>query len=104
MAVSGPDSDLAVELAMRWLGVLKSRSWEDRLGLLNEIHDHLREVIPEFDRFCRVFPQFISELVDRLDDLEIRSAAQAHVFANSGDPRHRKAAGDWLAVHQRLRR
>lgn len=100
MKAPGPDADLAIELARRWLEPLQVRTWEERLTLLNDIHDHLREVIPDFDRFCRVFPQFIAELVVLLDDMEIRSAAQAHVFANSGDPEHRKMAGEWLAKHQ----
>ena len=103
MAVPGPDADLAIELALRWLGALRARTWEERLNLLNDIHDHLREVIPDFDRFCRVFPRFIAELVVRLGDMEIRSAAQAHVFANSCDPEHRRAAGSWLAQHHRPR-
>lgn len=103
MAESGSERNLAAELASRWTGQLQARSWDERLNLLNDIHDHLREVIPDFDKFCQVFPQFIAELVARLGDMEIRSEAQAHVFANSAAAEHRKAAGAWLSRHQRSR-
>ena len=97
------DSDLAVELADRWLAAIQDVGWPQRLALLNEIHDHLREEIPEFERFCEVFPRFIAELIDRLADSVIRSADQAHVFANSADPGHRQAAAAWFR-EQRDRR
>lgn len=103
MTEAWSESELAVELASRWVGQLQALDWEERLSLLNDIHDHLRETIPDFDRFCQVFPRFIAELVTRLGDPEIRSEAQAHVFANSAAPDHRKAAGAWLGRHQRRR-
>jgi hypothetical protein len=90
------DADLAIELANRWLEATKAASWPGRLALLNEIHDHLREEIPEFDRFCDVFPRFIAELVNLLSDPVIRSSDQAHVFANSADASHRQAAAAWF--------
>lgn len=90
------DADLAVELANRWLEATKVASWPERLALLNEIHDHLRDEIPEFDRFCDVFPRFIAELINLLSDPVIRSSDQAHVFANSAEPSHRQAAAAWF--------
>ena len=90
------ESDLAVELADRWLTAIQAASWPQRLALLNEIHDHLREEIPEFDRFCEVFPRFIAALINRVGDTVIRSADQAHVFANSADNAHRQAAAAWF--------
>lgn len=90
------DPDLAVELADRWLPAIEAAGWHDRLMLLNEVHDHLREEIPDFERFCDVFPRFIAELIDRLADPVIRSADQAHVFANSANPAHRNAAAAWF--------
>lgn len=98
------DPDLAIELADRWLEPTKAVSWPGRLSLLNEIHDHLREEIPEFDRFCDVFPRFIAALIDRLEDSHITSADQAHVFANSANPEHRQAAATWFRNQRRADR
>lgn len=103
MTDSGPETELATELAARWAKQLRDHDWNERLSLLNDIHDHLRETIPDFEKFCQVFPQFIAELIIRLGDFEIRSEAQAHVFANSAAPEHRKAAGAWLSRHHRQR-
>jgi hypothetical protein len=90
------DSDLAIELADRWLAAIEAAHWSQRLTLLNEIHDHLREEIPDFERFCEVFPRFIAALIERLADPVIRSADQAHVFANSAESAHRQAAAAWF--------
>jgi hypothetical protein len=98
------DSDLAVELADRWLEPTRATSWAGRLSLLNEIHDHLREEIPDFDHFCDVFPRFIAALIERLADPVITSADQAHVFANSADPNHRQAAAVWFRSQRRADR
>lgn len=95
------DPDLAIELADRWLEPTRATNWAGRLALLNEIHDHLRDEIPEFDRFCDVFPRFIAALIDRLADPEIRSADQAHVFANSANAEHRQAAAAWFRSQRR---
>lgn len=94
---SKTDLDLAVELAERWLGPIRAVDWAGRLSLLNEIHDHLREEIPDFGRFCDVFPEFVAELIRRIDDPTVRSSDQAHIFANSADERHRQAAAAWFA-------
>ncbi len=64
----------------------------------------MREEIPEFDRFCDVFPRFIAALIDRLDDPHITSADQAHVFANSANPDHRQAAATWFRNQRRADR
>lgn len=98
------DPDLAVELADRWLEPTRATSWAGRLALLNEIHDHLREEIPEFDRFCDIFPRFIAALIERLGDRDISSADQAHVFANSADAEHRHAAAVWFRSQRRADR
>lgn len=98
------DPDLAIELADRWLEPIRAASWAERLALLNEIHDHLREEIPEFDRFCDVFPRFIAALIDRLADPAITSADQAHVFANSANSDHRQAASAWFRSQRRADR
>ena len=95
------DSELAVELAERWLGPIRAADWAGRLSLLNDVHDHLREEIPDFDRFCDVFPQFIAELIRRIADPTVRSSDQAHIFANSADERHRQAAAAWFAEQSR---
>lgn len=98
------DSDLAVELAERWLEPMRAVDWAERLSLLNDIHDYLREEIPDFGKFCDVFPQFIAELITRLSDRDVRSSDQAHIFANSADERHRQAAAAWFAEQRRRER
>lgn len=98
------NSDLALELAERWLRPIRAVDWPERLSLLNDIHDYLREEIPDFAQFCDVFPHFIAELIERLGDPVVHSSDQAHIFANSADARHRQAAAAWFAEERRRER
>jgi hypothetical protein len=88
------------ELVDRWAPIMQSKSWARRLALLAEIHEQLLEDLGNFDVFAEVTPHFIAKLVDRLDDGEIGSEEQAHIYANSGDPRHRRLAGAWFQTHR----
>lgn len=101
--IEDSNATLAEELAVRWYRPIAAADWPQRLALLNEIHDHLREEIPDFEQFCEVFPLFIAGLIRRISDPVITSADQAHVFANSADPEHRQAAAAWFR-EQRDRR
>ena len=91
--------DLAAELGERFVNVLADKSWQERLNVLMELHDQLRDDIEDFAMFCEVFPMFIGKLIERLGEPAISSLEQAHVYANSGVTWHRQAAGEWLRAH-----
>lgn len=91
--------DLVKELTDRCEGLLKDKSWPDRLQALTELHDQLRDDIEDFDFFCDVFPLFVESLIDRLDGGGVGNADQAQIYANSARAEHRDLAGDWLRQH-----
>ncbi|MEQ9641990.1 MAG: hypothetical protein RIM84_18350 [Alphaproteobacteria bacterium] len=91
--------DLAAELAERFINVLAEKSWAERLDVLMELHDQLRDDIENFAMFCEVFPMFIGKLVEQLGGGVINSQEQAHVYANSAVAGHRQAAGDWFRAN-----
>lgn len=93
--------DLAAELALRFAGVLAEKSWAERLSVLMELHDQLRDDIEDFAMFCEVFPMFIGKLIEQLDEPPIESLEQAHVYANSSVTWHRQAAGEWIRAQAR---
>ena len=88
--------DLAAELAERFVNVLAEKDWAERLGVLMELHDQLRDDIEHFAMFCEVFPMFIGKLIEKLGEPAIQSLEQAHVYANSSVAWHRQAAGEWM--------
>jgi len=92
--------ELAAELASHWSSILKPRSWADRLSLLHQVHEQLQEDVPDLKIYCAVSPLFIREIINLLAGGPVESLAQAHIYANSDDPNHRRSAQEWLAVHQ----
>jgi hypothetical protein len=93
---------LADELAERWTPMLRGRDWRERLALLHQIHEQLQEDLGDIELYSEVSPIFISEIIDALtDDTPITSTEQAHIYANSGNPEHRQAAGEWFARQPR---
>ena len=90
--------DLAVELAARVKSAFEPRTWAERLDLLHELHDQLREDLRDFEMYCAVSPLVVCELINLLSGGAVESLAQAHVYANSSDAEHRRAAGEWLAA------
>lgn len=90
---------LAEDLVRRWMPDFATRDWGARLRLLNEMHEQLLEDLGDLDLYCAVSPIFIRQLIDELADGPINSVAQAHIYANSADEEHRRAAGEWLAHH-----
>ena len=94
-------SQLAEELVRRWLPQFQEKSWAERLALLNEMHEQLLEDLGDMDLYCAVSPAFIRRLIETLAEDPIASTAQAHIYANSEDEAHRRAAGEWLAHHKR---
>ena len=87
------------ELARRWTPAFAARDWPERLALLNEMHEQLLEDLGDFDLYCAVSPAIIRRLIDNVADGAVSSAAQAHIYANSGSDEHRRLAGEWLARH-----
>ncbi len=87
---------LAQELSERWVKQLTDKDWKKRLYLINDLYEYMRDTIPDFDVFCDVFPNTIARILYKLGPSEITCAEQAHIFANSGDPRHREQAGTWF--------
>ncbi len=91
--------DLAAELANRFINVLAERSWAERLDVLMELHDQLRDDIEDFAMFCEVFPMFIGKVIEHFGSEIIKTQEQAHIYANSAVAGHRQAAGDWFRAH-----
>jgi hypothetical protein len=91
--------ELAGELVRRWLAQFEGKDWPTRLDLLNDMHEQLLEDLGDMDLYCAVSPAFIRGLIEALAEHPVSSIAQAHVYANSADPEHRRAAGEWLARH-----
>ena len=96
-AASDPALALAEELAARWLPSLLRLSWAERLLRLHEIHEQLQEDLEDLDLYSKISPLFIKKIIEGLNDGPIATREQAHVYANSGDPGHRRDAGEWFA-------
>ena len=93
---------LAAELAERCYPPLRHKPWPDRLAALGEMHDQLRDDLPDGAAFRATFRLFVALVVDRFGNPPIaqeRDArerdgwrAQAGIYANSARPEHRRAA------------
>lgn len=92
--------DLAEELCQRWATLFVQKDWSERLQLLHEVHEQLQEDLGDLAMYSAVSPVLTRKLIERLGDGAVTSTAQAHIYANSDDEQHRRAAGDWLARHQ----
>lgn len=92
---------LAAELVGRWLPLLRDGSWAERLALLNQIHEQLQEDLEDIELYSQVSPLFIRDIINELAEAQIDSKEQAHIYANSGAPEHRRAAGEWFARQPR---
>ncbi|WP_282608906.1 hypothetical protein [Pelagibius sp. Alg239-R121] len=90
---------LPKELARIWARQLKPMAWEKRVLLINDFHENLQEMIPDFEEFCDVFPAIVMETLNLISEDEITCDAQAHIFANSADQGHRLVAGAWFRSH-----
>jgi len=89
--------ELARELAARWKSAFEPKSWAERLDLLHQVHEQLKEDLHDFDMYCAVSPLLVRELIELLSGGAVESLAQAHIYANSSDADHRHAAGKWFA-------
>jgi hypothetical protein len=93
------DDALAAELAERWGKLLLGKTWHERLYVIADLFEHVRESIGDFSRFCEIFPDTIAQIIYRLGDHEVTGVEQAHLYASSRDAAHRSAAGAWFRQH-----
>jgi hypothetical protein len=91
-----PHHAIALEVAERWLHQLKPVPWEQRILLLNDLHQYLRDNLASLEVFCDVFPEAIALIIERLGNEPIATVGQAHVYANSLDENHRQMAKAWF--------
>ena len=90
---------LTDELVSLWAPLFAPRNWAERLELLNQMHEQLQDDIGDLAVYSAVSPILIRKLIQRLEDGPVTSAPQAHVYANSDEQDHRRAAGEWLSQH-----
>ena len=88
--------DLSDELSRRWQSLFAQKGWEERLDLLREIQDQLKEDLEDLEAFVALLPLLVRKLIDGLPLAPIVSVAQAHIYANSDADEHRQLAGQWL--------
>ena len=91
---------LVAELVSRWLPLFAAEDWPERLKLLHQMHEQLQEDLGQMELYSAVSPALIHELLEQLAAGPITCTAQAHIYANSDDERHRRMAGEWLDLHQ----
>jgi hypothetical protein len=103
MVLSRAIESLTDELVARWAPLFEPKSWSERLDLLNEMHEQLQDDIGDLDSYAIVSRTFIRKLVERLHGGGVSSAPQAHIYANSDDEQHRRAAGEWLSQQAHAR-
>jgi len=75
------------------------KDWNERLNLIADLYEYLRESTKEFSDFCEIFPDTVAGIIDRLNEPEVTCIEQAHLYANSCDAAHRKAARAWFREH-----
>ena len=93
------DHELASELADRWVKQLLDKTWQERLDVIADLFEYMRESIANFSQFCELFPDTIAQIIYRLGNQEVTEVHQAHLYATSRDAAHRSAAGEWFRKH-----
>jgi hypothetical protein len=90
---------LTDELVSLWAPLFAPKDWPQRLELLKDVHEQLQDDIGDLEFYSAVSPVFIRKLINELQGGPVTSTAQAHIYANSEDHEHRRAAGEWLSKH-----
>jgi len=103
MSLQRSIDSLTDELVSLWAPLFSPKDWRERLELLHEVHEQLQEDIGDIEVYSAVSPIFIKKLIERLQGGPVASAPQAHIYANSADEGHRRAAGEWLGQHAAAR-
>jgi hypothetical protein len=93
--------NLVAELVDRCAILLSQADWDRVYRALGEMHDQLREDVPDEEEFGALFPEFVAGLVHRLGDQRVAGLAQAQVYSNSAAAEHRAWAGAWIREHYR---
>jgi hypothetical protein len=97
-----PDaSELARELARRWLPILIGKSWPERFDLIRQMHEQMQDDLVDLQLYAEVSPYLIQKIIEGLAGGPIESPEQAQIYANSAEAAHREAAGAWLARHHK---
>jgi hypothetical protein len=91
---------LASELAERCAQLLSPQDWEHVSNALGEMHDQLREDIPDELAFDAVFADIVANLIDRLGRPPVRSWDQARIYKTSANSTHRAMATAWITLRQ----
>jgi hypothetical protein len=76
--------------------LLSRRDWKLVSAALGEMHDQLREDIPDEADFDRVFEELVANLIDRLGSPVVASSDQAGIYSVSANSKHREDAAAWL--------
>ena len=87
---------LSDELADRWLPSLKEKNWRDRLALVAEIHEQLKEDLADIELYTSLSPVLVRKIINGLPQDPITDDAQAQIYANSDFETHRQLALEWL--------
>ena len=87
---------LSDELASRWLLSLERKNWTERLALISEIHEQLKEDLADIELYCALSPVFVRKIIEGLAQETVADAAQAQIYANSESDAHRRLALAWL--------
>jgi len=96
---SGEVHAVAAEWAERCAPLLSTLDWARVHTALSELHDQLREDIPDEAEFELVFADLVSGIIHRLGDAPVETQSQAQVYASSAEHDHRVQAESWLQRH-----
>jgi hypothetical protein len=91
---------LALEWVDRCATLLSAQDWEQVRRALGEMHDQLREDVPDEAEFDELFAELVAGLIDRLGNNKVESLPQAQIYLYSGDEAHRAAAAAWLEANR----
>jgi hypothetical protein len=91
---------LASELAERCAQLLSPQDWEHVSDALGQMHDQLREDIPDEVAFDAVFAGTVAKLIDRLGCPLVTSWDQARIYRASANSAHRSMATAWITPRQ----
>lgn len=92
--------DLVFQLVSLFEAQFATMAWVERYRLLEQIFDYLEEnssdrqsVVPDFERI-------VEQLVARVGSLDVSCCEQAHIYAASTAPVHRRQARLWFAQNR----
>jgi hypothetical protein len=92
--------NVAHEWAERCAPLLSHQDWQRVREAIGELHDQLREDVPDETEFDRLFSDLVAGVIDRLGSLGIESWAQAQVYRCSANGDHRARATSWMQQHR----